>query len=46
MLGHSVCSAAEYLRITDATARVHLRNIFAKAQVSRQSSLIRLLSRI
>lgn len=43
--GHSVGSVAERLRISVATARVHLRNVFAKTGVTRQSELIRLLSR-
>lgn len=45
MAGHSVGSAAESLSISGATVRVHLRNLFHKADVSRQSDLLRLLSR-
>ena len=41
--GHTVGSAAHVLGVSLATARVHLRHIFAKAGVDRQPELIRLL---
>ena len=43
--GHSIESAAEWLAISIATARVHLRHLFTKTEVSRQSEMIRFLSR-
>lgn len=46
LTGHSVETAAEAMAITDATARVHVRNLFAKTATSRQSELILLLSRL
>lgn len=46
MHGHSISSAAESLRISEATGRVHLRNLFSKTGVSRQSALVRLLVRV
>lgn len=46
MAGHSVESAAATRNCRPATLRVHLRGIFAKTDVSRQSDLIALLARI
>jgi DNA-binding CsgD family transcriptional regulator len=43
---HSIDTAAATLSITSATARVHLRNIFAKTGTGRQSELTLLLSRL
>ncbi len=43
--GHSIESAACVMAISPATAKVHLRNLFGKLGVSRQSDLIRTLSR-
>jgi hypothetical protein len=37
------CSAAASLRISTGTARNHLKNIFRKSGVRRQSDLVRLL---
>lgn len=41
--GHSIAEAARLLGTRPATCRVHLRSIFSKTGVSRQSSLIRML---
>ena len=41
--GKRLGEAADALRITRNTARAHLRSIFAKANVSRQTELVRLL---
>lgn len=41
--GKSVVEAANALRITPQTARVHLKRIFGKTYTSRQSELMRLL---
>ncbi|WP_375392262.1 helix-turn-helix transcriptional regulator [uncultured Sphingomonas sp.] len=42
--GQALGSTGRSLGITDATARVHLRRIFAKTGVTRQAELVRLLS--
>ena len=42
--GGSVASAAAALGIGTGTVRSHLKSVFAKTQVSRQSELVRLLS--
>ncbi|WP_375250103.1 helix-turn-helix transcriptional regulator [Sphingomonas sp.] len=44
--GHSLESASESLDIAIGTARVHLRNLFAKTDTNRQGDLIRLLTRL
>lgn len=44
MRGASLHEAADRLAITANTARTHLKRIFAKTQVRRQSELIRVLS--
>lgn len=41
--GRTPAEAAALLRITDATARTHLRRIFAKTGVRRQAELVRLM---
>lgn len=41
--GRTPAEAAAMLRITEATARTHLRRIFAKTGVRRQAELVRLL---
>lgn len=41
--GRTPAEAAKLMRITEATARVHLRRIFAKTGVRRQAELLRLL---
>ena len=41
--GRMPVEAAALMRITEATARVHLRNVFAKTGVRRQVELVRLL---
>ena len=41
--GLSLGDAAEALAITGNTARTHLKRVFAKTGVSRQSELIRVL---
>lgn len=46
MAGHSLESAAAARDCRKTTLRVHLRHIFAKTGVSRQSDLVSLLSRI
>lgn len=46
MTGHSVETAAAHMAITGTTARVHLRNLFAKTETNRQSELVLLLSRL
>lgn len=42
--GHSLESAAETLNMRTATARTHLKSIFAKLGVNRQQDLVRLLT--
>jgi DNA-binding CsgD family transcriptional regulator len=42
--GHSVESAAVSLHMRIATARSHLKSVFAKVGVNRQQDLVRLLS--
>ncbi|WP_428969769.1 helix-turn-helix transcriptional regulator [Sphingomonas sp. Xoc002] len=44
--GQSLETAADHLAITKGTARVHLRQLFAKTDLNRQAELIRLLARI
>ncbi|MDR6147401.1 DNA-binding CsgD family transcriptional regulator [Sphingomonas sp. SORGH_AS870] len=44
--GQSLDDAATILAISKATARVHLRQIFAKTDTNRQAEMIQLLSRI
>ncbi|MEH3160181.1 MAG: LuxR C-terminal-related transcriptional regulator [Sphingomonas taxi] len=46
MAGHSVESAAAARDCSPSTLRVHLRHVFAKTGVSRQSDLVALLARI
>ncbi len=46
MAGHSLESAAAARDCRPATLRVHLRHVFAKTGVSRQSDLVALLGRI
>lgn len=46
MVGHSIESASINLAIAPSTVRIHLRRLFAKTDTSRQSDLIRLLSRL
>lgn len=46
MEGHSVESAAAARDCSPATVRVHLRHVFAKTGVSRQSDLVALLARL
>lgn len=46
MAGHSIESAAAALEISRNTARIHLRQLFAKTETSRQSELVRLLGRL
>jgi DNA-binding CsgD family transcriptional regulator/PAS domain-containing protein len=41
--GQSVKEAADHLRITESTARTHLKRILGKTQTRRQSQLVRLL---
>lgn len=41
--GHSLQEAARRLRITDATARNRLKQVFAKTGTSRQAALVRLV---
>ena len=42
----SVASAARVLRVAPSTVRSHLKSIFVKAGVQRQSELVRLLSHL
>lgn len=44
--GHSVASAAEAMEIAYNTARIHLAALFHKTGTTRQSDLVRLLSRL
>jgi len=41
--GHSMKEIAKLLRITQNTARTHLKRIFGKTSTNRQSSLVRLI---
>jgi DNA-binding CsgD family transcriptional regulator len=42
--GHDLAGAAASMRITYATARTHLKAVFAKTGVTRQAELVRLVS--
>lgn len=44
--GHSLETAANSLKMSVSTARVHLRHIFSKTYTGRQAELIQLLARI
>jgi DNA-binding CsgD family transcriptional regulator len=46
MQRHSIETAAATLAISTPTARIHLRNLFAKTRTHRQSELVLLLSRL
>jgi DNA-binding NarL/FixJ family response regulator len=44
--GHDLRTAAERLKITHETSRGHLKAIFSKADVNRQSELAALIARL
>jgi DNA-binding CsgD family transcriptional regulator len=41
--GNTLAAAARQLKVTEGTARTHLRGVFAKTGVERQAGLVRLL---